>query len=122
MPMYTFKCPKCKRAKVVTRPMSECDATVFCYSCQMECNRDFKSDLFHTAADTYDKPIISDALAVAPDQIAEHRALFPEIQMTNEGQPVFDKYSTHEAYLEKTGHVKHPGKIRSRVEKKIATV
>lgn len=121
MPTYTFKCPKCKRNKEVVRPMSECDSLVFCYQCEVECNRDFQSDLFHTASDTYAKPIISDSLAVGIDQIAEHRKQFPDIQMTNQGQPIFDKYSTHEAYLEKTNFVKHPGKIR-RKGKKIATV
>jgi hypothetical protein len=87
----------------------------------MVCARDFGADLFHTASDRYDKPIISDSLAIGMDQIAEHKAQFPDIDVTNQGQLVFDKYSTHEAYLEKTGHIKHPGKIRRRVAKKVAT-
>jgi hypothetical protein len=87
----------------------------------MVCNRDFQSDVFHTASDSYAKPIVSDSLAVSIDQIAEHRRQFPDIKMTDQGQPVFDKYSTHEAYLEKTNFKKDPAKIRRRV-KKIATV
>jgi hypothetical protein len=82
--------------------------------------RDMQADLFHAASDRYDKPIISDSLAIGMDQIAEHKAQFPDIGVTNEGQLVFDKYSTHQAYLKKTGHIKHPGKIR-RSAKKVAT-
>lgn len=117
MPVYTFQCPECKRLKEVTRPMSESDSPVFCYQCDMVCERNFKADLFSTPKDTYSKPIISDSLAVSIDQIAEHRKQFPDIRMTDQGQPIFDKYSTHEAYLEKTNFKKDPAKIRKRVKK-----
>jgi hypothetical protein len=83
--------------------------------------RDFKADLFSTPKDTYSKPIISDSMAVPPEQIAEHLATFPDIKMTNAGQPIFDNYAKHDAYLEKTGFVKQPGKTRKRV-KKLTTV
>jgi hypothetical protein len=79
--------------------------------------RDFQADLFHTASDRYDKPIISDSLAIGMDQIAEHKAQYPEIEVTPQGQLVFDKYSTHQAYLTKTNHIKHPGKSRRRTKK-----
>ncbi len=125
MPMYSYKCPECGHAKEIMRPMAECDLGVPCdgeHACKQSLmERDFRADLFHTASDTYTKPIISDSLAISMDQIAEHKARFPDIEITNQGQLVFDKYSKHEAYLKKTGHVKHPGKTRRRV-KKIATV
>ena len=73
-------------------------------------NRDFKTDLPHAASDRYDKPIVSSSMAINPEQIAEHKATFPDIAVTPEGCPVLDNYSQHEAYLEKTGFVKHPGK------------
>jgi hypothetical protein len=96
-----------------------CDGEHACKQSLMQ--RDFQADIPHVASDRYDKPIISDSLAIGMDQIAEHKTQFPDIEVTNEGQLVFDKYSTHQAYLTKTGHIKHPGKLRKRVEKKVAT-
>ena len=122
MPMYTYVCPDCNQAKEVIMTMAEVDTMAVLCKCRgvgkaTVMSRDFKADLFHTPKDTYSKPIVSNSLAVAPDQIAEHRKQFPDIQMTKEGQPVFDKYSTHEAYLEKTNFKKDPAKIRRRVKK-----
>jgi hypothetical protein len=82
--------------------------------------RDYQTDLFHTASDRYDKPIISDSLAVGLDQIADHKRQYPDIDVTDQGQLVFDKFSTHEKYLIDTKHIKHPGKSRRRT-KKVAT-
>ena len=121
MPMYSYKCFHCGVGKTVMKPMSKSDRVEQCDECSRILLRDFKADLFHTANDTYDKPIISDSMAVSPDQIAEHRATFPDIRMTDQGQPIFENYAKHEAYLKKTGFVKHPGKIRKRV-KKVTTV
>jgi hypothetical protein len=60
----------------------------------------------------YARPIISDSLAVSPDQIPEHRKMFPDIEVTAEGQPVFDNFTDHEAYLKKCNIQKLPQKIR----------
>jgi hypothetical protein len=85
-------------------------------------SRNFQADIPHAASDRYDKPIISDSLAIGMDQIAEHKAQFPDIEVTNEGQLVFDKYSTHEAYLVETGHLKHPGKKVNNSGKTVTTM
>jgi putative FmdB family regulatory protein len=120
--MYSYKCPNCGHRQEVTKPMSESDLQEICGSCDMTfMDRDFAADLFSTPKDTYSKPIVSNSMAVAVDQIAEHKALYPNIRMTNEGQPIFEKFSDHEKYLKDTGFVKNPGKIRKRV-KKITTV
>lgn len=125
MPMYTFKCPECGYSKEVFRPMEESDLCVPCdgeYACKQSLmQRDFAADLFHTAGDTYRTPIISDSLAVSVDQIDEHKKLFPDVEITKEGQPVFRSYKQHETYLEKTGFVKQPQKKRRQGAKKITT-
>ena len=113
MPMYSFKCPVCGRKKTVTRPMSESDVPVLCACRRTFMDRDFKADLPHAASDRYDNPIVSSSMAINPEQIAEHKATFPDIEVTPEGCPVFDNYSQHEAYLKKTGFVKHPGKKKN---------
>ena len=120
--MYAYKCPDCGAAKDVVKPMAKSDKEEKCDECSSVLQRDFRAGLFHTASDRYDKPIISDSLAISVEQIAEHKAQFPDIEVTNQGQLVFDKFSTHEAYLEKTGHVKHPGKIRTKGKKITTTV
>jgi hypothetical protein len=75
---------------------------------------------FNVAGDSYANPIVSDSLAMNPNQIAEHRELFPDIKVTPAGQPVFENYKQHDAYLEKTGFTKAPKKIDGRKKKRIA--
>jgi hypothetical protein len=60
----------------------------------------------------YTKPIHSDALAIHPDQRAEHEKLFPDIRIDSECRPIFDNFTKHEAYLKKTGFRKETQKIR----------
>lgn len=114
MPMYSFVCPKCGSGRQVVRPMSQSDEPVSCgkIDCIGWMDRDYKTDMFHTSKDHYDKPIVSDAMAVSIDQIPEHRKLFPDVKITDEGQPIMENYAQHENYLEKTGQIKHPAKTR----------
>jgi len=58
------------------------------------------------------RPLVSDSLAVAPQQVEEHRRTFPDIPLTKEGQPVFTNYKQHENYLKKTGFVKLKSKVK----------
>ncbi len=114
MPMYSFKC-KCGNVTEVVRPMKESDAPAMCQGpsgCGAYMERDFKADLFHTADDSYQAPLVSDSMAISMDQVAEHKRECPDIEITKEGQPVFTSYKQHEAYLKKTGFVKSPKKKR----------
>lgn len=112
MPMYTYLCPDCITEDEVMKPMSEYDRVEHCSNCGSVTNRNFQADLPHTAADRYDTPIISDAMAINPEQTAEHKRLFPDIELTKAGQPIFDKFSKHEAYLKKCNYAKTPKKGR----------
>jgi len=49
----------------------------------------------------YFHPLHSDSLAINPCQIAEHRKLFPNIDIDSEGRPIFENYRQHDNYLEK---------------------
>lgn len=60
----------------------------------------------------YQRPIHSDALAISPTQRAEHERLFPNIRLDKMCRPIFEKFTDHEAYLEKCGIVKHAQKIK----------
>lgn len=79
--------------------------------------RDYRSERANVGDREYRRPIVSQSLAVGPHQVAEHRRQFPDIEITDEGCPVFRSYRQHDAYLKKIGAVKRPQKIRNRGRK-----
>jgi len=54
----------------------------------------------------YKHPIHSDALAIHPDQRAEHEKMFPNIRLDGQNRPIFDNFVDHQSYLDKCGLVK----------------
>ena len=77
-----------------------------------ECGEDMRWDLNIAIHGNYQQPIYSDALAISPTQIAEHKKLFPDIRLDKAYRPIFDKFTDHEAYMKKCGIIKHPQKIK----------
>lgn len=65
-----------------------------------------------TMGTPYSNPIHSDALGLMPDQVAEHRRLFPYIEIDNENRPVFTNKADHEKYMDKCGIVNNPSHNR----------
>lgn len=120
MPIYSYICPKCVHQEEIVKAMKDFDNEENCELCGTVTNRNFQADLPHTASDRYDKPIVSDSMAMHPEQIAEHNKKFPDIKVTKEGQPVFERYSQHEAYLKATGFVKERQKPK-RVGKNVTS-
>ena len=110
MPTYVFKCSDCDTEVEKVLPMSQSQLGPTCQQCGTSMQRNYASEHAHASADSYATPIHSDALAISPDQVEEHRRMFPDIELDSECRPVFTKYSTHDAYLEKAGFVKHPNK------------
>ena len=85
--------------------------------CRCErCDPKNTSNVFggHVGNKEYAQPIVSQSLAMNPDQIADHNRLFPDVAVTPDGCPVFTSYAQHDAYLKKTGFVKNPGKRNPR--------
>jgi hypothetical protein len=62
----------------------------------------------------YTTPLHSDSLAITPGQVAEHKQLFPNIEIDNECRPVFHNYTEHDNYLKATGFVKKSQRIRAK--------
>ena len=60
----------------------------------------------------YCKPLHSDALGIQPDQVAEHREMFPGVEIDSENRPVFTNANQHDAYMEKAGIQKDVQKTR----------
>lgn len=81
------------------------------------CDSDMRWDLSGIGMAEGDYEHISDSLAVNVDQIAEHRAMFPDVEVLSDGRPKFKSYKQHDEYLKKTGFVKVPQKIRPKAKK-----
>ena len=115
MPIYCYLCPECSNDFEVPRSIAETAKPQYC-PCGIKMNHNFRAEgvLVGAGKRSYHKPIVSDSLAMNPNQIPEHRRLFPNVQVTSEGQPVFDNFSDHEAYLEKCNIVKEPQKKKKR--------
>ena len=62
----------------------------------------------------YKKPLHSDTLGMQPDDVAEHREKFPDIEIDSENRPVFTNMRQHDAYMEEVGVVKTTQKLRKR--------
>ena len=116
IPQYDFAC-NCGHRQSVIWPMSRSNELLECSECGGQMYREYN---FHTPKDSYSKPIVSDALAISSDQIAEHRKHFPDIELmcdSESARPIFDKFSKHENYLKKTGFKKHRQKIKPKGER-----
>ena len=120
MPFYAFKCPKCSREQELFREIKNRNISIIC-ECGNYMERDLPAESPHAQSRgrMYGRPIHSDALAISPTQVAEHKRLFPNIEIDSECRPVFDNFPDHEAYLEKTGFIKHRNAPKRRPTKKI---
>lgn len=111
MPLYSYKCEGCGITKeIFQQGMDPGIHMPICEPCGRGMRRDFAADAPNIGGKDYVKPIVSDSLAMNPSQIAEHRQLFPNIEVTREGQPIFDNAKTHNDYLEARGLYKETSK------------
>ena len=113
---YDFSCPECGIVKEVIRMMSEAGEPMVC-DCGAQMKRKYGFRVSAGRKQRYVRPIVSDSLAMHPDQIPEHRRMFPNIEITPEGQPVFDNFTDHESYLKKCNIQKLPQRKRFSVKK-----
>lgn len=106
MVLHKFICGKCT---VTVTDFNTRDA----HKCPI-CGHNMRWDLNFAIQGNYKHPIHSDAMAINPEQRAEHEQLFPNICLDGQCRPIFDNFRDHENYLKKTGFVKHPQKIKSK--------
>lgn len=112
MPLYEFTCEECGHITNVVCRMADVPATAVCDNCGSD--NTIRQYGFTDGQREYATPIVSQSLAINPEQAAEHRRLFPDIKLVDDQCPVFENYSQHEAYLKKTGFRKNPGKRNPR--------
>ena len=65
----------------------------------------------------YRHPVHSDAMAIHPDQRAEHERRFPNIRIDKQNRPIFDNFTDHQAYLDQCNIIKVRQKIKPKREK-----
>jgi hypothetical protein len=66
----------------------------------------------------YTTPIHSDALALTPENVAEHKEKFPDIEIDSELRPVFTNAKQHEDYMNKCGirkQTQRTGRSKSKI-------
>lgn len=110
MALHNFICDECN---IIVQ-----DANTKCIHKCPNCGKDLRWDLNIAIHGNYNHPIHSDSLAINPNQVEEHKRLFPNIRLDGENRPIFDNFVAHENYLKKTGFIKRPQKIKPKREGK----
>ena len=106
MPCYAYRCPECGYTDETVKSMVDSMRTELCKHCGAVMCRDYAAEGFHTPADSYTRELHSDALAIHPSQVEEHKRMYPDVPVDKECRPVFSNYKQHDKYLEKRGIVK----------------
>ena len=108
MPMYNYEC-ECGNKDWDLRSIAERNDKFPCEVCGENMTKSISAA--HVRGD-YSHKIISDSMAVNIDQIAEHKKQFPDVRITDEGQPVMENYAQHEKYLTDSGFIKPQSKTK----------
>lgn len=112
MPLYYYICDGCKIEFSDIRNIANRNDVKKCSKCGANIVRNSGIESPSIRGRDYNRPIHSDSLAISPSQIAEHKKLFPNIEIDNEGRPIFDNYRRHDDYLEKCGFDKKEQRIK----------
>ena len=105
MATHTFVCDKCGWTVQdnVTKGIHMCI-----------CGAEMRWDLRGVGIPSGDYNHVSDSLAISPDQTSEHKQLFPDVDVLEDGRLQFNSYQSHDRYLAKTGFQKKTQKIRNK--------
>jgi len=103
--IHSFVCDSC--GFVVKDTNTKCMHR--CPNCK---NQDMRWDLSGIGISNGDYEHISDSLAINPDQISEHKRLFPNIDVLPDGRPRFTSSKQQERYAERCGFYKKKQKTK----------
>lgn len=118
MPAYPYVCDACGEHRDIVKPMAESSREERC-TCDAIMRRDLMAGRPRCRKEFYSKELHSDALAVHPEQRAEHQKLYPDVPLDRQCRPVLSSYVQAERYYEKRG-VHKPMQRRRRRMTKIA--
>jgi len=113
MPLYYYQCKICNSTDSDIRVIADRNDSMVCCECGGVMERAVgleNPNIVRT--EDYADPLHSDSLAINPSQVAEHRKLFPDIEIDSQGRPVFKKYRQHDKYLEACGIDKKEQRIK----------
>lgn len=111
MPVHEFICDNCGYICV------DCD-TKKVHIC-IDCGHEMRWNLHGVGIASGDYHHVSESLAISPEQAMEHREMFPDVNVLDDGRLEFNSYKAHDRYLTKTGFVKKEQKRRKRITAKI---
>lgn len=97
-----YICPNCEKDLVLKTESDGSD----------EVCEDVSGGTLQIMGAEYKNPIHSDSLALSPDQVAQHKKDFPDIEIDDQCRPVFTHKKTHEEYMDKCGIVKQRQKTK----------
>ena len=117
MPIYGFQCKEHNTYEEVLcaakgRPGTGDDGCPKCPECGKDMVEDWRPRNGRQTSTSYGSGVISDSLAISPDQIEEHHKLFPGVDVLPDGRIKFDNYKQHDNYLKQTGFRKLPQKLK----------
>lgn len=110
MPAYSYICFRCAATSEIIKSMADSDEPEECSRCFGLLRRDYQADSANIGIKEYSSTFASDSLAISPDQIPEHRKIFPDIEVLPDGRPTFRDTNQHSKYLAKIGWDKVPAK------------
>ncbi len=117
MPIYSCICDECVIKFEVVKPMIQSDKIAFCPRCNGKARRDYQTDLPNSGNKNYPKLFVSEALGIHPDEAAEHRKRYPNVEVLPEGQLGFHNVSDHKKHLEAINWQKKPAKNKRKSQK-----
>lgn len=112
MPIYAYQCSECGTTDTEYRQIDTRDVSTPCTvnNCKGQMERNRMRECSHTDKG-FHTPIVSDSLSVGADprDIAEHKRLHPDVEITPIGQPVFHSHGERNRYLKRVGWVDKRG-------------
>lgn len=106
MPVYHYKCDKCREESTDVRLIKDRDEVVTC-DCGGKKRRNLEAEFNNGgkrgAIGDWTNPILSDAMGVSAAQVAEHRQRFPDVAITNDGRVVCESLTHRRKIMKKLG-------------------
>lgn len=110
MPEYTFICDDCGSRETTHASMSNAPKPGKCSACGGKQYQDYGVPMILGASSG--KSILSQSMAVSPQQVSEHRDKFPDVGVHSDGVLEFKSQKQKDNYMEKTGFYQPPSKLK----------
>jgi len=112
VPEYNYKCSECGRLASELRRVKDRNKKVPCvlptpgdpgHHCEGVMERSPWSERKNSPNQDYRKPVLSDAMAVHPAQVAEHRKEHPNIPILDDGRVVCRSHADRKRIMKELG-------------------